>query len=443
MAGGHRRPRSARTGGFKWVAAASVLTVAAAATGGAWALGLVHGKAPQHSAVVVTKPVAATAAKRPAAKAPAHKVLVAQTSPWRTSWALSLDHAGDTTGTDMSCRIVAHIGLSGSQVRFRIINYPSTAPVTFSHLVAAIRTSGLDVDPATQRPVTVHGSATVTLAANGDAITDPVNLPVQRGQDITLSLALSQGTSAPWHYWSAQSSACTPAGAGDATLAPVGWAYTEHSEDRWLSEVQVLPPAPVPTLAVYGDSITDGVFLPTDSISRWTDELEAQTYGRLVALNYGVAGDRITGQAPAGQLPPRVTSDVLAPQGVSAVMVEMGSNDLKAGVGAADILREIQLLATLVAAHHEAFIVATVPGRGDGLTAEQDQQRQILNQALRRYPIVADLDAVLTDPATGVISANYDVGDHIHPNPAGVAAMTQVIRAAVAKVPGPLGVAAR
>jgi lysophospholipase L1-like esterase len=124
-------------------------------------------------------------------------------------------------------------------------------------------------------------------------------------------------------------------------------------------------------------------------------------------------------------------------------MVEMGSNDIKAGVSAQQILAEIQLMAAKVEAAHETLIVATVPGRGDGLTAEQEQQRQVLNASLRQYPIVADIDAALTDPATGIIRADYDAGDHIHPNPLGVAAMTPVLRAAIAKVPGALGAAAR
>ncbi len=413
----------------------SILAVAAAGGGSAWAAGVVTGRSPEHAALVVTRPL-------PAAQ-PAPKAVLADSSPWRTAWALSLDHPGVTAGTDLTCRIVAHISLSGSQLRFRLINYPSTTPVTFTHLVAAVRTTGLDVDPGTQRVVTVHGAPGVTLAANGDVTTDPVSLPVARGQDVTLSIALSAGDSAPWHYWSSQSSGCTPAGAGDATTSATGGPFSQRSEDRWLSEVQVLPASPVPTLAVYGDSITDGLFLPVDTAARWTDQLEAQTDGRLVALNFGVAGDRITGQAPAGELPPRVATDVFAPLGVSAVLVEMGSNDIKAGVSAPEILAEIRLLAAKVAAANETFIVATVPGRGDGLTADQEQQRQVLNQGLRQYPIVADLDAALTDPATGIIRASYDVGDHIHPNPLGVAAMTEAIRAAVAKVPGALGAAAR
>lgn len=440
MAARHRASRGPRPAGVKRVAVVSIFAVMAAGGGVAWAAGLIHGRAPDHSAVVTTRqlPAASAPDSRPTSKA-----TLADSSPWRTAWALSLDHAGVTTGTDLSCRIVAHISRSGSQLRFRLINYPSTTPVTFAHLIAAVRTTGLDVDPATERVVTVHGAAGVTLPANGDVITDPVSLPVQRGQDVALSIDLSAGDSAPWHYWSPQSSGCTPAGAGDATPSAAGLPFSERSEDRWLSEVQVLPAATVPTLAVYGDSITDGLFLPVDTAARWTDQLEGQTDGRLVALNFGVSGDRITGQAPAGQLPPRVATDVLAPLGVSAVMVEMGSNDIKAGVSAQQILGEIQLLAAKVAALHETFIVATVPGRGDGLTAEQEQQRQVLNAGLRRYPIVADIDAALTDPATGIIRASYDAGDHIHPNPLGVAAMTQAIRVAIAKVPGALGAAAR
>ena len=69
-------------------------------------------------------------------------------------------------------------------------------------------------------------------------------------------------------------------------------------------------------------------------------------------------------------------------------------------------------------------------------------QRQLLNAGLRTYPIVADIDAGLTDPQTHVLSASYDVGDHIHQNDAGVAVMTSIMRAAISRVPGALGAAA-
>lgn len=435
MAAAHRAVRPA--GFLPRVGLVSTLAVAAIAGTGAWAGGLYA--APRHASGAPLSP----AIVRAVVPGATQKSVLVSASPWRTGWALSLGHSGVLDGTDLTCRIVAHTSLSGSQVRFRLINYPSTTAVRFSDLVAAVRTSGLNVDPASERHVTVSGSSSVTLPPNGEVFTDPVKLAVNAGQDVTLSIAVSGGVSAPWHYWSSESSGCTPPGEGDTAAASAGDSFTARSEDRWLSEVQVIPTAPAPTFAVYGDSLTDGLYLPVDTRARWTDELESETGGRLVALNYGVAGDQITGRAPQGELPPRVMTDVLAPTGLSAVIVEMGSNDIKAGVSAQDILQEVALVADAVRRAHATLIVATVPARGDGLTSEAEQQRQLLNAGLRKYPLVADLDAALSDPATEMPRAAYDIGDHIHPNPTGVAVITAVMRAALARVPGALGAAAR
>ncbi len=430
MAASHRAAR--RAGPLRRVALTCVLALLAIGGGGAWATGLYPGRG-------------APAAAAPAAAAPAKasaKAVLAAVSPWRTGWALSLAHPGEIQGSDLTCRLVARVGLDGSQVRFRLVNYPATSPVTFTHLVAAVRTQGLDVDPASRRAVTVGGRAVVTLAAGAEVLTDPIPMPVHRGQDLTLSLAVGAGVSAPWHFWSPQSSGCTTVGGGDTSTQASGASFSQRSEDRWLDEVRVLPKAPVPTVAVYGDSLTDGLFLPVDTEARWTDLLQARIQGRLVALNFGVAGDQITGRAPLGQLPSRVASDVMAPAGVSAVVVEMGSNDVKAGASAQAILAQYRLIAILVAKAHETLIVATVPGRGDDLPAAAEHQRQLLNAGLRAYPIVADLDAGLTDPQTHVLRGAYDIGDHVHPNTAGVDVMTRIMRDAIGRVPGALGVAA-
>jgi lysophospholipase L1-like esterase len=363
-----------------------------------------------------------------------------QPPSWRTGWALSLAHSGVLDGSNLTCRLIARVAITGSQVRFRLVNYPATTPVTFSHLVVGIRTTGLAIDPATQREVTVGGSASVTLAPDGDVLTDPTSLPVQRGQDLALSIAVSSGVSSPWHYWSPQKSGCTEVGAGDVANEVGGSRFTKDSEIRWLSEVRVLTQTPVTTVAAYGDSITDGLFLPVDTSGRWTDLVQNETGGRLVVLNYGVSGDQLTGPI-AGQLPRRLTTDVLAPAGVSAVVVQLGSNDIAAGVNAGTIVEQYRRIVAKVEAAGESVIVATVPGRGDDLPKGAERQRLLLNQALRTFPIVADLDAVLTDPQTGSLEARYDIGDHVHPNPAGVAVIARVMRDAFRKVPGPLSAA--
>ena len=131
----------------------------------------------------------------------------------------------------------------------------------------------------------------------------------------------------------------------------------------------MLPVAPVPTIAVYGDSLTDGLFLPLDTGARWTDQLEAQTDGRLVALNFGVAGDRITGPgarrpaAAAGGDRRLRAARRLRGHGRDGQQRHQGRRQR---VGDPD--RDPAAGGKGRRARHETFIVATVPGRGDGLT---------------------------------------------------------------------------
>lgn len=59
-------------------------------------------------------------------KAPPSAPLVSRSaaSPWRTQWALSLDHPGALPGTRLTCRMVTHVALSGSQIGFKLIKLP-------------------------------------------------------------------------------------------------------------------------------------------------------------------------------------------------------------------------------------------------------------------------------------------------------------------------------
>ncbi len=424
--GAHRATRPGRIARRGALACAVLGAVGGA---GAWVLGLY----PAH-------------ARAAAANASVDRVAVANdTSPWRPAWALSLGHSGTLEGTDLTCRLIARPAMSGSQVRFRLINYPADSAVTFSHLVAGRRVRTMAVDPTSVRDVLVGGKESVTIPPGGEVLTDPVDLPVERGQDVALSVSVSAGVSSPWHYWSAQTSGCTAPGEGDTTADTGGAAFTEPSEDRWLSEVQVLPApsaTPATIVAAYGDSLTDGAFLAPDTLRRWTDRLQDESAGRLVVLNYGVSGDRITDSAH-GVLPARFATDVLRPAGVSAVIVEMGSNDIRNGADAKAVLAQYQRAAAEVERSGKQLIVVTVPPRDDAMPASAERQRKLLNAGLRQYPLVADIDAALTDPVTGKMYARLAIGDHVHPNQAGVAVIAAVIRQTLSEAGGPVAASVR
>jgi lysophospholipase L1-like esterase len=64
-------------------------------------------------------------------------------------------------------------------------------------------------------------------------------------------------------------------------------------------------------------------------------------------------------------------------------------------------------------------------------TAEGERMRQQINQWIRssgEYDAVVDFDAALRDPdRPSRLRAEFDSGDHIHPNDAGNRAMADVI----------------
>ena len=77
---------------------------------------------------------------------------------------------------------------------------------------------------------------------------------------------------------------------------------------------------------------------------------------------------------------------------------------------------------------------ATRPGHGGAL---QDARRRAFNAAVRRgdlFDRYADIDAVLTDPATGRLHSRFngdstvgEPGDGVHPHRAGHAAMARCV----------------
>lgn len=57
---------------------------------------------------------------------------------------------------------------------------------------------------------------------------------------------------------------------------------------------------------------------------------------------------------------------------------------------------------------------------------DAQQRRLSINEKLRKFPWVVDLDPLLLDDKGG-LKKNYDFGDHLHLNEAGGVAAAQVI----------------
>lgn len=292
-------------------------------------------------------------------------------SNWVGSWATApvQEDGGQWQLEKQSLRMIAHLSLGGSRLRVRLSNVYGSAPVTFGQVRVARRTAGPAVDPATDRPVRFGGLRQVSIPAGQDAVSDPVDLPVVAGSDLVVSMHVrSARGGATRHPLALTTQYASPHGSGDVTRDASGSGFTSPmSTTYFLTGVDVQASARASAVVAFGDSITDGSSSIPDSNGRWPDVLARRLAARgqhVGVLNAGISantvtrsGDRFGGGEPGVV---RFSRDVLAQSGVHAVVVFEGTNDLAAGVSAAEVVSGLRALAQRARAAGLTVVGATL-----------------------------------------------------------------------------------
>jgi lysophospholipase L1-like esterase len=198
----------------------------------------------------------------------------------------------------------------------------------------------------------------------------------------------------------------------------------------------------------FGDSITDGAVSTVDGDDRYPDVLAR----RLVAagrpmgvLNAGIASNQLLGTFPGGgpSALDRFAHDALGQPGVRSVILFEGINDIAIPTlttgQPATAAQIIDGYRTLIAAAHRRgvrVIGATLTPTGGAtipafFTDAGEAVRQAVNAWIRgsgAFDAVVDLDRVFADPADPVrMRPEFNSGDGIHPNDAGLAAIAGAI----------------
>lgn len=361
---------------------------------------------------------------------------------------------------DQSLRMILRPALWSPRFRLRLSNAFGDRSLRLRGLSLGLHWGG-----GARVPGTAVALPDQELPAGQSRWTAPVELPWIEARDLDRlrgrSLALSgwvDGASGPvtWHAKSMRTSYLAAPGDREAAGrdAEDGFVHTTTSTflvdalDAWL-------PMHCGALVAFGDSLTDGTATTLNGHDRWTDVLQRRLWaaGRddLAIVNAGIGGNQIAGP-PAAAGPwrggpsaiARLQRDVLELSGVKTVFWLQGINDfsdsggLEADAVAAAVLSGVARLrergVAVIGATVPSALGGTRPGHG---SARQDARRRAFNARVRSGTLFdrhADIDAVLTDPATGRLHVRYDgdstvgePGDSVHPHRAGHAAMARCI----------------
>lgn len=379
---------------------------------------------------------------------------VAQThapSPWVGTWATS-PFGGDPwhsipTVVDSTLREVVHTSLAGSELRVRLTNEFGKEPLRVDAATVARTATVSGIDTATLRDLKFGESATIVIPPGAEALSDPVDLAVPAGVDLSISiyLPLQQVSDVSVHSSAQQDNyIVTGNHVSDAEL------ISPKVVSSWyfVKGVDVKPTAEhAAAVVAFGDSITDGAYATENQNHRWPDYLAARlrsnpATANLSVLDEGIGGNCVLIHCVGPNALARFDRDVLAQAGVKYIIVLESINDIGAlhnpnqpdyQLTAEDLE---QGLAQLVARAHQhgikVFGATLTPYKGAGYFTEKGEEiRQAVNTWILTSGVfdgTVDFDKATRDPANPLVFApQYDSGDHLHPKDAGYSAMADSI----------------
>lgn len=354
---------------------------------------------------------------------------------------------------DQTVRQVARISLGGQRVRIVLSNAYGRQPMEVGAVTVALAGAGSAIRTESLRAVTFGGHASATIPPGAPLVSDPVALPVALLAQLTVSVHLPQPIATSTFHWDGRQTSWIVQ--GDRTAAPVlnvkPGAEQTTTARLLLSGILVETPGPAQTVAVLGDSITDGATASLDADSRWPDALAERLAPRGVAvINAGISGARLLSDGMGVNALARFERDVLAQPGVRTVIVLLGINDISwpgTAFNPRGVRPSVQAMATgyrqLVERAHSRgvrVIGATLtpfegalPGTplADYHNPDKEKLRQQVNAWIRtssNFDAVVDLDAVARDPAHPLrLYPAFDSGDHLHLGDAGNRALAEGI----------------
>ncbi|WP_320407148.1 SGNH/GDSL hydrolase family protein [Sphingomonas hengshuiensis] len=373
---------------------------------------------------------------------------------WVAAWATSqlVPNEANTlppeTLTDATLRQVVRVQIAGKRLRVRFSNAFGTAPLAIGAATIA-RSADLAsprIDPATLRVLRFGGKPSAMIPAGAEYWSDPVDLAVPAGADLTLSIHFPQAPAQQTSHPGSRATSYTVH--GDQTAATD--LPNAAKVDRWyqIGGIETVD-ARAAAVVVLGDSITDGYGVQPNTNARWTDALQTRLRAagmKLAVLNAGIGGGRLLNDGLGPNALARFDRDVLSPPGVTHLIVLEGVNDL--GVLTREAPASPQAHAALVEgmigayrqmvararAHGIKAIGATILpyGRSDYYhpDAQNEADRAAVNAWIRapgNFDAVIDLDAAMRDPARPTfLRAEFD-NDGLHPSIAGYAAMAAAV----------------
>ncbi len=345
-----------------------------------------------------------------------------------------------TISNDHTVRMIVHTSIGGNSVRIELANSFGKKAVSFGNAHIAVRTTGSSIDASTDRQLTFSTSKSVDVQPGAVIVSDPVDLNVKPMSDLAISLYVVNSEDLPTIHDPGLHT--TYISSGDTAASASTPDATTNTAYLWLRSVDVDTSPGDFGVACLGDSITDGFRTTVDANQAWPTLLarrfsERAIGPRIAVINEGISGNEVLHDGAGVSALVRFDRDVLSEPGVRWVVLLEGINDInihgqitgQGALTAADLIKGYKQLIARAHMQNLKIMGATLtPEEGVWLAGPVGEAtRQKVNDWIRtsgKFDAVVDLDAAVRDKTAPThMRADFDSGDHIHPNDPGNAAM--------------------
>ena len=339
--------------------------------------------------------------------------------------------------TDRSVRQVVKVSIGGSVIRLQLSNECSSEPVEITSVYVARAGNGPEIQKRSAKYLQFGRKRRVTIPAGKAVFSDALRFNLHPLERITITINYLKAPKEPTVHMGSRTTSYI--------LRGVTNAYTDFStafkEDHWfnISAIDVLD-ATASSIAILGNSITDGKGSTTNAQDRWPDFLSAALNGdaasnsskaaRTGILNLGIGNNRILSVGLGQPGKERFDRDILGQRGLRAVIIFEAINDIGTSMNPEETARQ------LIEAYHvmirkarlhglKVYMGTITPFRGckGYFTEAREKARRTVNEWIRTTREIdgfIDFDVLLRDPsAPEQLRREWHIGDWLHPNPAG------------------------
>ncbi len=336
--------------------------------------------------------------------------------------------------TGSSLRQIVRVSVGGNKIRLRFTNEFSKGSVTMKSVQIAVSTGGNTIDVKTNKKLKFDGKSEVTMSPGSAIISDPISFKLKPRMDVAVTIYFGETSPTASGHPGSRTTSFLLTGNSTKITDFGGAVETEH----WyaLSGIEVLTPATTSSVAILGNSITDGRGSDTNKQNRWPDILSERLLKNPSTQNVGVLNLGIGGNCVVrGGLGPNALSrydrDILGQHGLRWVIVFIGVNDIGGTPNsqeAADRTYEKlidgykQFIEKAHAKGLKIYGGTIMPFKGNGYYSEfKEACRNKVNEWIRtkgNFDACIDFDKCMQDPNDGAsMPADMDFqNDFLHPN---------------------------